>query len=380
MHMIITKRTIMQSLRLWLCIACMLTIIGCIFIYSASSVYALEKFGSGMYFLVRQLVGFALGIIGIVIIQWIPPDAIKKASPFVLLISFILTMLSFIAMFARRVHGASRWVHLGPLAFQPSEMLKMALIVYLAYILSKKDWSQASFVHDYLPLLIIMGIPCIAILAQPDFGQTVTLGITIFFMLFVASVKISHLLLSLLVLLPAGIVMILFKSYRLKRILIFLNPWEDPLGSGFQIIQSLIAIGSGNLWGLGIGNSRQKFFYLPMQHTDFIFSVIAEETGFIGAVIIVCLYGAFLYLGLRMACRMQDRFTALVLVGFSMVTALQALINIAVATGLVPTKGIGLPFVSYGNTALVCNLLMVGIIINLVRHHAYENPLYVHAR
>lgn len=368
--MIITQATIMHWLRCWVCSALLLTGIGCIFIYSSSSVYALEKCGSGTYFLVRQLVGFLLGIIGIICIQCLPTTAIKKTAPFVLIASFFFTVLTFIPMFARRVHGASRWIHLGPIAFQPSELLKMALIVYLAYILSKKDWSQTSFFYDYVPLLIIVGIPCAAILAQPDFGQTVTLGLTIFLMLFIAAVKVSHLLLSLLLLLPAGLGLILLKSYRLKRILIFLNPWEDPLGAGFQIIQSLIAIGSGNVWGLGIGNSRQKFFYLPMQHTDFIFSVIAEEIGFVGALIIIFLYLVLLYMGLRIAISVRDRFTALVTAGFCIVTSLQAIINIAVTTGLVPTKGIGLPFVSYGNTALVCNLLMVGIIINLVREYA----------
>jgi cell division protein FtsW len=174
---------------------------------------------------------------------------------------------------------------------------------------------------------------------------------------------------SLLVLLPIAVSLMLLKPYRLKRILVFLNPWDDPLGSGFQIIQSLIAVGSGSFWGLGVGNSRQKFFYLPMQHTDFIFSVIAEETGFLGTFTIISLYIVLLYFGLRIAWRIQNRFASLVIAGFSMVTSLQALINIAVTTGLVPTKGIGLPFISYGNTSLVCNLLMVGIVINLAREY-----------
>ena len=156
--------------------------------------------------------------------------------------------MTFIPFFARRIHGASRWISIGGIAFQPSELLKMAVIVYVAYILSKKDWSQSSIVYDYIPLLIIVCIPCAFILAQPDFGLTVTLAVTIFMMFFLASFRLKHLLMSLLVLLPIAISLMLSKPYRLKRILVFLNPWDDPLGSGFQIIQSLIAVGSGDIW------------------------------------------------------------------------------------------------------------------------------------
>ena len=368
--MITTYRNVLKDVRILVGITLVLSIIGCIFIYSSSSVYALEKYGSANYFVIRQVIGFLIGFFGIIAIQWVPATTIQKLSPYALLISLALTALTFIGHFARRIHGASRWISIGGIAFQPSELLKMAVIVYVAYILSKKDWSQASFIHDYIPLLIIISIPCVCILAQPDFGLTVTLACTIFMMFFLASFRLRHLMLSLLVLLPIGVGLMLLKPYRLKRILVFLNPWDDPLGSGFQIIQSLIAVGSGGFWGLGIGNSRQKFFYLPMQHTDFIFSVIAEETGFIGSTIVIALYMLMLYFGLRISWRLTNKFASLVVAGFSMVTGLQAIINIAVTTGLVPTKGIGLPFVSYGNTSLVCNLLMVGIIINLAREYS----------
>ena len=329
----------------------------------------LEKCGSANYFVLKQIIAFFIGLSGIIAIQWVPTKIIQKLSPYAMLIALGLTLMTFIPAFARRIHGASRWISIGGIAFQPSELLKMALIVYVAYILSKKDWSQASIIHDYIPLLIIISLPCISILAQPDFGLTVTLAVTLFIMFFLASFRLKHLMISLSGLLPIAIGLMLLKPYRLKRILVFLNPWDDPLGSGFQIIQSLIAIGSGGFWGLGIGNSRQKFFYLPMQHTDFIFSVIAEETGFIGTVTIIGLYILLLYFGLRIAGHVNNSFASLVIAGFSMVTSLQAIINIAVTTGLVPTKGIGLPFVSYGNTALICNLLMVGIIVNLVREY-----------
>lgn len=368
--MITTKNTVLKDMRILVIITLLLSLIGCIFIYSSSSIYALEKCGSANYFVIKQIIGFIIGCIGLIVIQFIPSSIIKKLCPYFLLLTMVLTALTFIPFFARRIHGASRWINIGGIAFQPSEFLKMALILYVSYVMAKKDWSQASLLRDYIPLLIIISIPCALILAQPDFGLTVTLALTIFMMFFLASFRLQHLSLSLLVLIPAAVSLMLLKPYRLKRILVFLNPWEDPLGSGFQIIQSLIAVGSGHLWGLGIGNSRQKFFYLPMQHTDFIFSVMAEEVGFIGTTIIIGLYILLLYYGLRISWHIHDKFSSLVIAGFSMVTSLQAIINIAVTTGLVPTKGIGLPFVSYGNTSLVCNLLMVGIVINLVREYA----------
>jgi cell division protein FtsW len=366
----IKQKNMQRDIRILVSITVILSIIGCIFIYSSSSVYACEKCGTAHYYVVRQLIGFIIGFVGILLVQCIPTHVIQKSSSVAMLLSLMLTGMTYIPFFARKIHGASRWISIGGIAFQPSELLKMALIMYLAYILSKKDWSQASLFHDYIPMLIIVSIPLAAILAQPDFGLTVTLSITIVLMFFLASFKVWHLLVSLLLLIPAGATLILLKPYRLKRILVFLNPWQDPLGSGFQIIQSLIAVGSGSFWGLGIGNSRQKFFYLPMQHTDFIFSVIAEETGFIGTSLVLLLYILLLYYGLRLARNIPNKYAALVIAGFTMVTSLQALINIAVTIGLVPTKGIGLPFVSYGNTALVCNLLMIGIIINLVREYS----------
>jgi len=368
--MLIKQKNIRRDLRILVSITIILSIIGCIFIYSSSSVYACEKCGSAHYYVLRQIIGVVIGIIGILIIQCIPTQVIQKSSSIAMLTGLMLTGMTYIPFFARKIHGASRWISIGGIAFQPSELLKMSLIMYVAYILSKKDWSQSSLLHDYLPILIVVLIPLAAILAQPDFGLTVTLSLTIFLMFFLASFKLWHLLISLLLLVPAGAILILLKPYRLKRILVFLNPWQDPLGSGFQIIQSLIAVGSGNFWGLGIGNSRQKFFYLPMQHTDFIFSVIAEETGFIGTSLILILYILLLYYGLRLARNIPNKYASLVIAGFTMVTSLQALINIAVTIGVVPTKGIGLPFISYGNTALICNLFMIGIIINLVREYS----------
>lgn len=357
------EKSISADTRLLLAIVCTLIIVGCIFIYSASSVYALEKMKSAHYYLIRQLVGVVLGFSALLCIQYIPLRIIKKSIPYFFLISLLLTACTFLPGFSCRVHGARRWLNIAGFVFQPSELLKIGLIAYLAYLLSKRSWNHISIIRDYLPLLIIIALPCILLLLQPDFGTAVTLAITSLILLFVAQFNVRILACTLLAFVPLAFALIVLKPYRFKRLLIFLNPWNDPQGSGFQIIQSLIAIGTGSWFGVGIGNSHQKFFYLPMQHTDFIFSVIAEEIGFIGSSAIILLFLLFIHRGYKIALQAQDDFPRYMTAGFISLLGLQALINFAVTTGIVPTKGIGLPFVSYGNTSLVGNLIMIGLII-----------------
>ncbi|MGB8467865.1 MAG: FtsW/RodA/SpoVE family cell cycle protein, partial [Candidatus Babeliales bacterium] len=219
-------------------------------------------------------------------------------------------------------------------------------------------------------LLII--IPCAILLAQPDFGMTCTVAFTGALLFFIVHFNMAEFLLLIGAAAASCTALIVWYPYRLRRIMIFLNPWNDPQGAGFQVIQSLIAIGSGGLWGAGIGASKQKFFYLPMQHTDFIFSIIAEETGFIGCTLLIMLFAAFTYYGMRIAWQMKNLFASLCTVGFVMLVTVQALINCSVALGLVPTKGVGLPFVSYGNSALISALWFVGIIIRATYASAYQ--------
>jgi cell division protein FtsW len=262
------------------------------------------------------------------------------------------------------LNGSHRWVRIGSVTFQPSELLKMTFIAYIAYLINKKQYRITSLMQGYVPLLLTLAITAGILLKQPDFGQTVTLSITAFMLFFIAQCNANHLLATIGALIPAGAILILLKPYRIKRIMTFLNPWDDPQGAGFQIIQSLIAIGSGKFSGVGIAHSKQKFFYLPMQCTDFIFSIIAEETGLLGSSFLLLLYVAFLYFGIKVAMQLKNSFAFLTTLGFILLTSLQTVINIFVATGLLPTKGLGLPFISYGNSALICNLCMLGIIIN----------------
>jgi len=363
--MIITQKRIRSDLQILLAISFVLIIIGMVFIYSSSSVYAMEKFGASYYFVLKQLMGFGLGVVAFAIARLVPLAFIKKQSPALFWSSLVLTAMTLVPGISTRIHGSSRWVNFFGFGFQPSELLKITLILYLAYFLSKKEHKLSSVLHSYVPLFIILGTTSAILLKQPDFGLTVTLCATAFAMLFAMHLQAKHIVFTLAGIIPAIIALVLYKPYRLKRILTFLDPWADPQGAGFQIIQSLIAIGSGSFWGVGITQSKQKFFYLPMQHTDFIFSIIAEETGFVGSSILIGLYLMFLYFGMKIVWQLQDTFSMIAAFGFVTLLSLQTVINLAVATGLAPTKGIGLPFVSYGNTALVCSMAILGLIANI---------------
>ncbi|MGC2310604.1 MAG: putative lipid II flippase FtsW [Candidatus Babeliaceae bacterium] len=352
---------------LWFTItSALLIVIGLIFIYSSSSVYALEKHGSAHFFVMQQLQGVFIGLIILFMALLAPSSLIKRFSPLLFYGSLGLTALTCIPHLAHRIHGSQRWLTLAGFTFQPSELLKITFIMYCAYFFSKKQYQGASFARTFIPFIVIVGLVGGVLLLQPDFGQAVTITTTACILFFIMYGTNRYFLYTLLAGIPLTLLLIFIKPYRVKRILTFLNPWDDPQGAGFQIIQSLIAIGSGHWLGVGIGQSKQKFFYLPMQHTDFIFSIIAEETGFLGATLLLFIYLFFLYKGIRLALKMTDLFTALVILGFTLLISIQAGINIAVTTGLLPTKGLGLPFISYGKSALICNISMLGIIINQV--------------
>ena len=370
--MISKNLSLYADLRVFLIIITTLILIGCLFVYSSSSVYALETFGTSLFFVKRQLIGLCVGMIALCIGRSMPLSFIKKTSTLFFLCSLFLIGLTLLPSVSRNIHGSSRWLTFFKFSFQPSEIVKIALIFYVARFLEKKSLKKASSFLQQLFFVLFIGAMCILLLKQPDFGMMVTLLLTTILLFFVAHAHLKHICLTFLTLGISAFFLIIFRSYRLKRLLTFLDPWQDPKGSGFQIIQSLIAIGSGHWLGTGIAHSRQKFFYLPMQHTDFIFSIIAEETGFVGALFLIILFILFLYFGIRIAHQIHDTFGAFTIMGFVILITLQSLMNMAVVTGLAPTKGVGLPFISYGNTALVCSLFMVGVIINIV----HNNKIY----
>src|SRR3990167_4960441 len=360
------------DLKIILTIIFTLTVFGLLFIYSSSCVFASEKFGSSFYFVKKQFIGLLISLIIFFIASYIPLGFIKKYSPLFFFISLIITLLTLVPGIGRTIHGSCRWIAFGGLAFQPSELLKVTLFLYLGNIVEKKRFKTFSFLSTYLPLLVILGLTLVVLLMQPDFGLTVTLFVTFFIVLFIVRLKLKYLLFTILGALPAIGFLILLKPYRIKRLFTYINPWSDPQGAGFQIIQSLIAIGAGGTTGVGVAQSKQKFFYLPMQHTDFIFSIIAEETGFIGSSVIIFLFGVFLYLGIKIALKLKSFYATFITLSFVILLSLQSIINIGVASGILPTKGIGLPFVSYGNSCLISSFAMIGFIVNSVLDNDYS--------
>ncbi len=364
--MLFNRSQIQSDLATLLGIVTALVIIGLLFVYSSSSVYAAQQYGCAHYFLKKQLIGVFLGLIAFFIARKLSPEIIYSLTPAFFLGSLFLTVLTLFPQFSFHIHGSSRWLACKGFSFQPSELLKIAFIMYLARILSKQHKHAFTRLSGYLPFLLITGLVTIVLLKQPDFGLAMTLLTTSVALLFVAGLPVLHLLCAGMGLITLIGLLVYAQPYRIRRILTFLDPWKDPQGAGFQIIQSLIAVGSGGWWGSGISNSKQKFFYLPMQHTDFIFSIITEETGFIGGSLIILLYTLFTYFGMKIAWQLTNTFAILTTIGFITLTSLQGLINIFVVTGLLPTKGIGLPFISYGNSSLLCFLAMIGIIAHFV--------------
>jgi cell division protein FtsW len=367
--MISKKLPLYADLNVFLTITATLILIGCLFVYSSSSVYALETFGSSLFFVKRQLAGLGIGLIALCIGRMLPLNVIRNSAPFLFLCSLGLVAITLLPQFSRTIHGSSRWLSYAGFSFQPSELLKITLLFYVAYFLEKRTQKENLSIKHFIPFCTLIIFMCIALLKQPDFGMTVTLLLTTIILFFCAHAQVKHIAITLVGLAISALFLILFRPYRLQRVLTFLNPWQDPKGAGFQIIQSLIAIGSGSWLGTGIAHSRQKFFYLPMQHTDFIFSIIAEETGLIGCLFLITLFILLLYFGIRIAHQLTRTFDTLVVLGFMIIIHLQTVMNMAVATGLAPTKGVGMPFISYGNTSLVCYLFMIGVIINMVHEN-----------
>ncbi|MBP7854536.1 putative lipid II flippase FtsW [Candidatus Babeliales bacterium] len=360
------EQKIRYYLSVFLLINITFVLLGLIFVYSSSSYYALETLGQPLYFVKKQCIGVILGLIAFFIARITPLKFIKNISFFGLVAATILTAMPFISTFAVKVHGSHRWLNLRGFIFQPSEILKVALVIYLASLLSRKKILHNTTHKTALPIIVILMLIGAILLKQPDFGCFVTLFCTTLIMLFIANLPLKYFIGTITATAPICFLLVYLQPYRWQRILTYLNPWQDPQGTGFQIIQSLIAVGSGGLWGNGIAQSQQKFFYLPMQHTDFIFSIMAEEIGFIGSLFFIALCILFLFFGAKIATNMHDPFAMYLVQGIIVLISLQFVINLFVSTGLAPTKGIGLPFVSYGNTALICNMIMIGFIANAV--------------
>ena len=350
--------------------------IGILMVYSSTAVIAFKQFGDGFYYLKNHLFAVFLGFIAMIFLSRVNYQRLRPFVIPMLVISVILLLLVFVPHLGVSAGGAQRWLKLWSLTFQPSELAKIAMVIFLAAYMSKKQEEMKSLRYGLLIPVSIMGIFQGLFLIQPDFGGAISFGILTMCLLFIGGTRLAHILGFVLMTIPLIYKLILSVPYRMKRIKAFLDPGQDPLGSGFQLMQSFIAFGSGGLTGVGLGNSHQKLFFLPEAHTDFIFPLIGEELGFIGTVIVL---GFFLWLfikGTKIAMRSDNTFAYYLAIGLTLMIGIQTLINFAVSTGLIPTKGLPLPFISYGGSSLLVNMTAIGILINISRNSVH-NPFSV---
>lgn len=347
--------------------------IGICMVFSSSSIMAYKWYGDSYYFLKRQLIYAMIALLAFFFAIYTDYHYYKKFTLLILILSIALLSMVYIPSIGRAAGGARRWIKIGFFSFQPSEIAKFALILYMAESLTRKQLKDIkTFIRGVVPPLIIMLVMFLLILNEPDFSTSVIiLGIS-FIMLFIGGTRVIQLYALIVAAIPLGIFILSREEYRRARLLSFLDPWKDPLDSGFHIIQSLLALGSGGIFGIGLAESKQKYFYLPDQHTDFIFSIIGEELGFIGTVVIIILFTILLWRGFRIALDSSDQFGTLLAAGITSMIVFQSIINIGVVTKMIPTTGITLPFISYGGSSLIVNMFCAGILLNISRYKVKE--------
>ena len=345
-----------------------LCLVGAIMVFSASAVTARDQYGSGSHFLLRQLLWLVIGLIGMMAVMNL--DYRKLRRPEVIFTALFTVLVMLIgAFFLDKSHATHRWIRFGPASLQPSELAKLAVIFYLAWFLEKRRRPESFGMNDWKhtiipalgPVLLLVGL----IVIEPDLGTAVEIFIIAVAMLYVAGLNGKYIVGAGLAAIPIVYFLIVRVSWRYERVVAFLNPAADPQGRGFQLLQSLIAVGSGGFTGVGLMESKQKLFYLPEAHTDFIFAVLCEELGFIGGAIVLGLFAMYGWRGMRSAFKTTDEFGRLAALGITVMVLSQALINLGVVLGMMPTKGIPLPFISYGGSSLLVMLLATGVLLNI---------------
>ncbi|HNX69359.1 MAG TPA: putative lipid II flippase FtsW [Candidatus Omnitrophota bacterium] len=357
-----------KEARLLFIVTFLLVGLGIVMIYSSSGVLAHEKYGNPQYYLVRQLFYVFLGSVGFFIAAALPLKFYKDNARAFMLLAILLLMTVYLPVIGHSAGGARRWIHLGAFQFQPVEFAKLACCIYLAdYISRKIAWIQKGDMLVFLPPLILIGMVCVLTILEPDLGSVAFIVMMTSVVFFVSGLQLRYVAGALAVLIPALYFLIIRVPYRLSRLEAYLNPWEDPQGSGFQIIQSFLAFASGGWHGVGLGQSTQKLFYLPSSHNDFILAVIGEELGIAGVLGVIALYVIFFLCTIRMARKTDQPFEKILITSITLLIILQTVIHMMVATGLVPTKGLPLPFISYGGSSIVANLIAVGILMALGR-------------
>jgi cell division protein FtsW len=345
-----------------------LSAIGVVMVYSSTSVPRIvdtEELNTkiNLFYMKKHLITLLISVACMIVLYRVKPPKLRAVAYPLLAVSLLLLLAVFVPYLGVKINGARRWIRLWPSTFQPSELVKFSMVLFLARYLSDTEAATHNIKRFLLPVSVMLLFQTILIL-QPDFGGAVTLGLITIGMLYIAGTPVRYLLTLLIGLLPVTVVL-LMQPYRLKRIMVFLDPWRDPQGSGFQLVQSLIALGRGGLMGVGLGNSQQKLNFLPEVNTDFIFSLIGEELGFLGATAVIGLFFLIFMRGVKIASQRHLPFSRYLALGLTMMLTLQALINFGVVSGLLPTKGLPLPFISYGGSSLLVNFMAVGVLLRL---------------
>jgi len=340
---------------------------GIIMVFSSSGIYANDKYKALHYFLMKQAFWIGVGSLGLIFFRNLKYEKLRELSKPLFILAVLSVFLVFVPHLGKYAGGARRWISLFGFTFEPSEFLKLAFILYVATAIEKKQEAIKTFAGGFLPFLIIFAVISGVLLLQPDMGSILMLLFVLGLMLFVGGIRLAHVLAISLPMIPLGYMLIMKASYRSKRIKAFLDPWADPQGIGFQMVQSFIAFGSGGIFGKGLGNGTQKLFYLPEAHTDFIFAIVGEEAGLLGATAVLLVFGFIIWKGIDIAIRLDDVFGKVLATGITSWIGLQAFINMSVVTGLLPTKGLTLPFISYGGSSLLINMMAVGILLNLAK-------------
>ncbi|RFU71177.1 stage V sporulation protein E [Peribacillus saganii] len=345
--------------------------VGLIMVYSASAIWATYKFDDSFFFAKRQLLFAGAGVVAMFFIMNVDYWTWRTWAKTLVIACFVLLVLVLIPGVGMERNGSRSWIGVGAFSIQPSEFMKLAMIAFLAKYLSDRQKLITSFKKGLMPSLSLVFLAFAMIMLQPDLGTGTVMVGTCIAMIFISGARVSHFAFLGLLGVAGFVGLVLSAPYRMKRITSFLDPWQDPLGSGFQIIQSLYAIGPGGLFGLGLGQSRQKFFYLPEPQTDFIFAILLEELGFIGGSFVILLFGLLLWRGIRIALGAPDLYGSFLAVGIISMVAIQVMINIGVVTGLMPVTGITLPFLSYGGSSLTLMLMAIGVLLNISRYARY---------
>ena len=352
----------------WLLLTCVmiLVLVGVAFVYSASSYNAEVNYGDKFFYMKKQIVGVCLGFASMIVFSFLDIEKLKKLKYVIFAVSVGLLLLVFIPGVGVQNYGANRWINLGFFTLQASEVAKFGFIFFSACLMSEQKGDPKSF-KFMLPTLISGGLVCLLIILEPNMSITMCVGITMLIMLFVGGASLKNFLLILIPALVMVPLLILLEPYRLKRLSAFLDPWSSPLEEGFQLIQSYYSLGSGGLFGVGFGNSRQKYLFLPFSESDFIFSIIGEELGFVMSCVIILLYVVIIFRGYRIAFKADTRFKCYLTAGVTSIIAIQFLINLAVVTGSIPPTGLPLPFISAGSTSLLVFMSAIGVVLNVDR-------------